>query len=109
MDTAELPITNRMINAAISAARNACQLDNSERDLMRKVLLSALSNLPNGWQIIPKEPTSNMVEAGLQTTAAWRDFSGTAATVNRKKMTIRYKAMIAAAPLPSVMMDDRGE
>lgn len=105
--TTALPVTNKMITAAISAAQNACWSDHSGRDQMRLALLAALRHLPYGWQIVPKEPTKEMVEAGLQTTAAWRDFSGSAITVNRKKMTVRYKAMIAVAPLPT--LQDKGE
>lgn len=97
-----LHVTNKMVNVAMNAASSFRCSDKSEREKMRAGIQAALQHLPYGWQIVPKEPTAQMVEAGLATTSAWRDFSGSAYTVNRKKMTIRYKAMIAVAPEPTL-------
>lgn len=45
---------------------------------------------------VPIEPTEKMIDAGLRVTAAWQDIQGSALTINREKMRLRYKAMIAA-------------
>ena len=50
-----------------------------------------------GLVIVPKEPTEEMITAGLIPTAAWQDIRGTQLTVNREKMRLRYMAMVAAA------------
>ena len=47
-----------------------------------------------GWVIAPLEPTEEMITAGLIPTAAWQNIEGSALTVNREKMRLRYKAMI---------------
>ena len=46
---------------------------------------------------IPREPTETMIDAGLSATNGWLRIGGSAATVNREKMRIRYKAMIGVA------------
>jgi hypothetical protein len=49
-----------------------------------------------GYVIVPKEPTEKMIAAGLIPTAAWQDIKGSALTVNREKMRMRYTAMVKA-------------
>jgi GNAT superfamily N-acetyltransferase len=46
--------------------------------------------------LVPREPTEEMITAGLGATAAWHSLPGSALTVNREKMRRRYKAMIEA-------------
>lgn len=50
----------------------------------------------NGLVIAPKEPTEEMITAGFVPTAAWQNIQGSALTVNREKMRLRYRAMVAA-------------
>ena len=45
---------------------------------------------------VPKEPTDEMVDAALRATAAYLDIKGSQLTVNREKMRIRWRAMVAA-------------
>jgi len=47
--------------------------------------------------LVPAEPTDEMVEAGLRSTAAHLNIPGSGLTVAREKMRIRYRAMVAAA------------
>lgn len=51
----------------------------------------------NNFVLVPKEPTKKMIDAGLAATAVWLDIPGSATTVNREKMRLRYRAMIKAA------------
>lgn len=60
-------------------------------DSLRRVLEA------EGLVIVPREPTDEMITAGLIPTAAWRDIQGSALTVNREKMRLRYRAMIERA------------
>lgn len=55
-------------------------------------------NVPKGWKLVPIEPTQEMIDAGLHTTAAYLDIKGSQLTVNREKMKIRYQAMLMAIP-----------
>ena len=50
------------------------------------------------WQLVPRIPTPMMLYKGLGVTSSWLDFAGSRATVNQKKMMIRYRAMLAAVP-----------
>lgn len=52
------------------------------------------------WQIVPRKPTPGMLGNALSKTASWLNLSGSGMTVNYKKMSIRYRAMLAAAPCP---------
>lgn len=52
------------------------------------------------WQLVPRKPTPGMLAKALACTAAFLNLSGSKATVNFKKMSIRYRAMLAAAPCP---------
>ena len=54
----------------------------------------------NEWQIVPRKPTPAMLGKALSVTALWLELSGSALTVNYKKMSIRYRAMLTAAPCP---------
>ena len=55
----------------------------------------ALSQLIfEGYAVVPAQPTEAMIDAALGTTAAWRDIKGSALTVNREKMRLRFCAMI---------------
>lgn len=50
----------------------------------------------DGCILAPREPTEDMVSAALRATNVWLNIPGTALTVNREKMRIRYRAMLAA-------------
>lgn len=70
-----------------------------------EALLAAVGRMgrgaaPEGWRLVPVEPTPEMVAASLTVTATWRDISGTALTVNREKMRLRWRAILGAAPPP---------
>lgn len=52
------------------------------------------------WQIVPKKPTPGMLGKALSVTASWLNLSGSGVTVNYKKMSMRYRAMLYAAPIP---------
>ena len=52
------------------------------------------------WQIVPRKPTPGMLAKALSSSAAWMNLSGSKATVNFKKASIRYRAMLSAAPCP---------
>ena len=52
-----------------------------------------------GYQLVPKEPTEEMVDAAINVTKiGWLDIPGSKLTVNREKAKIRYRAMLARAP-----------
>lgn len=57
--------------------------------------------IPDGWQLVPKEPTEAMVRKALSSTAVWHDIKGSQLTVNMEKMRIRWRAMLTVAPSPS--------
>jgi hypothetical protein len=48
----------------------------------------------NGYAIVPINPTEEMITAGMVPTAAWQNIQGSALTVNREKMRLRYQAMV---------------
>ena len=52
------------------------------------------------WQLVPRKPTPAMIGCALSKTAAWLNLSGSQMTVNYKKMSIRYRAMLSIAPCP---------
>ncbi len=52
------------------------------------------------WQLVPKKPTPAMCAKGLSSTASWLTLKGSQTTVNFKKMSIRYRAMLSVAPCP---------
>lgn len=52
------------------------------------------------WQLVPRKPTPGMLAKALACTAAFLHLTGSQATVNFKKMSIRYRAMLASAPCP---------
>lgn len=52
------------------------------------------------WQLVPCKPTPAMLGHALRSTAAFLHLTGSGLTVNYKKMSIRYRAMLAAAPCP---------
>ncbi len=57
--------------------------------------LAALDRIEEGWQLVPKEPTDEMLEAGWekeQEGREWGRVSSVAADI--------YEAMLAAAPPP---------
>lgn len=55
---------------------------------------------PDGWVLVPREPTEDMIDAGLRATAVHLDIQGSGLTVNREKMRRRYAGMLAAVPPP---------
>lgn len=52
------------------------------------------------WQLVPKKPTPAMLGKALSVTASWLNLSGSGVTMNYKKMSMRYRAMLYAAPVP---------
>lgn len=54
--------------------------------------------IPDGFKLVPIEPTDEMIEAAMISTSSWKGIQGSALTVNREKARLRYKAMIDAAP-----------
>lgn len=52
------------------------------------------------WQLVPRKPTPAMLGRAIASTAAWLSLSGSAMTVNYKKASIRYRAMLSVAPCP---------
>lgn len=52
------------------------------------------------WQIVPRKPTPAMLGKAISSTSSWLQLSGSAMTVNYKKMSIRYRAMLTVAPCP---------
>lgn len=50
------------------------------------------------WQLVPRKPSPAMLGHALRSTAAFLHLTGSGLTVNYKKMSIRYRAMLAAAP-----------
>lgn len=76
------------------------------------------SRAPEGWVLVPKEPTEAMVAAGLCALAAWRKLLSSDEAILRRsaptengrvflasatpeeKAVIRYRAMLEAAPPP---------
>jgi hypothetical protein len=78
-----------------------------------KTALSSNRGVPTGWQLVPMEPTAEMVDASQQTLAIWRAsltpdermlhsriVGGRQRTymAPRDKHASRYRAMLAAAP-----------
>ena len=49
---------------------------------------------------IMRKPTDEMIDAGLAVTASWHDLPGSALTVNKEKMRMRYEAMLKVANKP---------
>lgn len=72
-----------------------CFNDWGKLELIREVLQSALEtpNIPEGWQIVPKEPTIRMVNAGINRAAEGEIYL---------IYSDIYKAMLSAAPEPPV-------
>lgn len=52
------------------------------------------------WQLVPRKPSPEMIGNAMRSTAAWLNLKGSGMTVNYKKMSIRYRAMLAVAPCP---------
>jgi hypothetical protein len=52
----------------------------------------------SGYQIVPKEPTIEMLEGARFSMMTWHDIQGSQLTINDEKAKIRYKAMLAKAP-----------
>lgn len=72
---------------------------------MRAIVNAVLANMSSmdpldgsrdGCVMAPREPTDAMVDAGLRATSVWLNIAGSQLTVNREKMKIRYRAMLAA-------------
>jgi hypothetical protein len=61
-----------------------------------KQLLQAIDH--SGLQIVPKEPTPEMLEGARFSMSTWHDIKGAQLTVNDEKAKIRYKAMLEKAP-----------
>src|SRR4249919_2619436 len=54
--------------------------------------------LKAAWVLVPREPTEEMISKALASTATWKDIPGSALTVNREKMRLRWRARLAAIP-----------
>ncbi|WLA80260.1 hypothetical protein [Bradyrhizobium elkanii] len=52
------------------------------------------------WQLVPRKPTPEMLGKAISSTSSWLNLSGSAMTVNYKKASIRYRAMLSVAPCP---------
>lgn len=98
------------LTAAIEALRYAREFifgDEGSTEECRRRIEAALAALERAWkqegdwQLVPKEPTDVMVNKALSSTAVWHDIPGSRLTVNREKMRIRWRAMLAAVPLPA--------
>lgn len=66
-------------------------------------LAPATPGRADDWQLVPMDPTDDLADAGLRATAAHLDIKGSALTVNREKMRVRWRAILkalAASPSP---------
>lgn len=59
--------------------------------LFDKIRAALTSQVPEGWQLVPKEPTRDMLDAGM--------FEPTARCSPSDRSERIYKAMLAAAPV----------
>ena len=50
------------------------------------------------WQLVPRVATKPMIDKALSATHLFLRLTGSKRTVNRKKMVIRYRALLCAAP-----------
>lgn len=59
----------------------------------------------DGWQLVPKEPTKEMIQASIWALDRWREKNGNVQghVPPGEKYQIRWQAMLAAAP-PSVLV-----
>ena len=55
------------------------------------------SLLASGWAIVPVEATEEMLQAASAATSMHLDIPGSQLMVNKEKMRIRWRAMIAAS------------
>ncbi len=55
--------------------------------------LGAVASIPDGWQLVPKEPTEAMVRASWDCAGVTSPISG-----QRRYIAIAYHAMLEAAP-----------
>ena len=50
------------------------------------------------WQLVPRVATKKMIDKALSATHIFLGLTGSKRTINRKKMVIRYRALLCAAP-----------
>ena len=63
----------------------------AEIERIRTCILNS-TPVPEGWQLVPVEPTHNMKEAGVD--RHWPQ------PISGERMALLYRAMLAAAPTP---------
>lgn len=76
--------------------------DGDERAVPLYTHAAPAPQIPDGWVLVPKEPTDAMCEAAWESDAT--DYVGEHKRIHRADLA--YKAMLAAAPKPG---DDHGE
>ena len=62
-----------------------------QRKALKHYILNS-TPVPEGWQLVPVEPTHNMKEAGVD--RHWPQ------PISGERMALLYRAMLAAAPTP---------
>lgn len=97
-------MTSKLEQVAAQAIRDAfntfdCESDEPPAALLARAAIEAYEGAlkAEGYVIVPREPTEEMVESGRAATAAFHDIQGSALTVAREKMRRRYNAMIDAS------------
>lgn len=96
------PLITEVINAAFDCGAYDGEAEGykpivAKSKAAREALIRALESrlrLPEGWVAVPKEPTEEMIDAGCECEPATKWGS------NGEVFCERYKAAIAAAPLP---------
>lgn len=104
-------ITDYVVDAACRGAWAYWDtLGSKSRDAKRKQITAALTAalaslkggvaVPDGWQMVPKEPTKDMVQAAIWALDRWREKNGNVQgfVPPSDKYQIRYRAMLASAP-----------
>lgn len=69
----------------------------SARDDIDRLLHLARANAPQGWVLVPREPTEAMLSAAWAANVSWRSL---AEAYSNEDLIDVYAAMIAAAPSP---------
>lgn len=59
----------------------------------------------DGWQLVPKEPTKEMIQASIWALDRWRETNGNVQghVPPGEKYQIRWQAMLAAAPASTLV------
>lgn len=61
----------------------------------------AEQSVPDGWQLVPKEPTPEMIQACIWALDRWREKHGNVQgfVPPGEKYQVRWRAMLAVAPV----------